>query len=104
MELHAEDIVALDGRSKGASVNRGCDDTLGHRSAIGMSEVNERIPRNGAEERGFITNFEIIPSDMRRLHSGRKVLAYPGEESEARNLRCLRASREEPLHSDTDTE
>src|ERR1700722_3432224 len=104
MELHSENVAALDCSGEGQSVFAGRRGLVYKRRVKGMRVVDKRIGCNAPQQLRALLNRQRIPANMRRFHRRRKLPAFAGKDASARDLSALFTPFEKPLHSQADSE
>src|SRR5215813_7144680 len=104
MELHSENISALDRARKTAAVMSASHRFRNHWGAVRMCVVDKRAILNAAKQTGPLIYSNAVPAHMRRLYFGWKSGTLSGKQGCARGLGRFRAAFEQPLHSYADSQ
>ena len=75
MELHPKNIAILDRSGERSAVVTRRDRSFYHGRAITVREIYEPARADSSQQTTVPANFQLIPSDMGRLHHGRERLA-----------------------------
>src|SRR5215472_3394999 len=104
MELHSENISALDRARKTAAVMSASHRFRNHWGAVRMRVVDKRAILNAAKQTGTLIYPNAVPAHVRRLYFGRESRAVSGKQGCARGLGRFCAAFEQPLHSYADSQ
>src|SRR5215813_12625240 len=104
MELHSENISALDRARKTAAVMSASHRFRNHWCAVRMRVVDKRAALNAAKQTGTLIYSNAIPAHVRRLYFGWKSGTLSGKQGCSGGLGRFCAAFEQPLHSYADSQ
>src|SRR5580765_6002370 len=106
MNLHAGDVRPLHDGGKRLAVFGHGDGFTGQRRDITVCEVDLRLIRHAFQNRRFALHGQRVPPDVWDLDgfARREPPALPRQESQPRQIGCLVAALEQPVHAEADAE
>src|SRR5579884_3439373 len=103
MELHAEDITALEHRRVRNRVSAGGRGRVNHWRVVTVREVNVGVSRQAAREPGAVADLQAVPAHVRHASVNIEAANHAGEQPQSGLARRFLAGFEQSLKAEADS-